>query len=302
MIILKLKLMLIILFSLMMSTATATEVCEQANELLYQAYDLYSKNHVVSKQTRLLKRALQLCPDMPEIHNSLAFVLENSGEYSQAIKHYKRALTQKADFYEAWYDLGELYYEQNQFILSLDAHSQICKIDPDAKARIKQLLTNRHYAVINSDQIISQENLLLLYDPKSNSKLNNRLLDCEINLIMQPIVSFYNFKFQRAILRSGNKKQLDQIATTLRQLYNGIIKIHSYTDTFTNMVNRNELNLKLSQERATAIANALVERGISIERIQAIGHGYHKPIAYGISSIIKQKNTRIEIEIQYFRN
>ncbi len=294
--------MLMVLFSLMMPITMATETCEQANELLYQAYDLYSKKHVISKQKRLLKRALQLCPDMPEIHNSLAFVLENAGEYSQAIKHYKQALKQKNDLYEAWYDLGELYYEQNQFILSLEAHLQICKIDLDSKTRITQLLTKKNYAIVDSDQIISQENLLLLYDPESNSKLNKSLSDCGINLIVQPIFSFYNFKFKNSTLRRTNKNQLDEIAATLRKLYNGIIKIHSHTDTFTNAVNRDELNLKLSQKRATAIANALVERGISIERIQAIGHGYHKPIAYGISPIIKQKNTRIEIEIQYFGN
>jgi len=280
----------------------ATEICEQANDLLYQAYDLYSKKHVISKQKRLLKRALQLCPNMPEIHSALAFVFENAGEYPQAIKHYKQALTQKSDLYEAWYDLGELYYEQNQFILSLEAHLQICKIDLDAKARIKQLLTKRRYAIIESDQIISQENLLLLYDPKNNSKLNNSILNCGINLMLQPMFSFYNFKFTNSTLKLANKTQLDEIAATLRQLYNGIIRIHSHTDTFTNKDNRDVLNLKLSQERATAIADALVERGISIERIQAIGHGYHKPIAYGMSSIIKQKNTRIEIEIQYFGN
>lgn len=280
----------------------ATELCEQANELLYQTYDLYSKDHVISKQKRLLKRALHLCPNMPEIHNALAFVLENAGEYSQAIKHYKQALAQKSDLYEAWYDLGELYYEQNQFILSLEAYLQICRIDLDAKARIKQLLTKRRYAIIEPDQIISQKNLLLLYDPINNSKLNNSILNCGINLMLQPIFSFYNFKFTHSTLKLANKIQLDEIAATLRQLYNGIIIIHSHTDTFINKDNRDAMNLKLSQERATAIADALVERGISIERIQAIGHGYHKPIAYGISSITRQKNTRIEIEIKYFKN
>ncbi len=272
----------------------ATEVCDQANELLYQAYDLYAKKHVISQQKRLLERALQLCPN-PEIHNYLAFVLGNSGKYSQAIKHYKQALQQNPKFYEAWYDLGELYYEQNQFILSLEAYLHICKIDVDAKVQIQQLLTERNYAIVDSDKIISQENLLLLYNPKNNATINNNLLDCGIKLQIQPVFSFYNFKFNNDILKSS--KQLDEIAATLRKLYNSTIKIHAHTDTFTNKINRDELNLKSSQKRATAIANALVEKGISIERIQTFGHGYHKPIAYGISSIVAKKNTRIEIEI-----
>jgi len=283
-----------------MMPVMATEVCEQANELLYQAYDLHSKKHVISQQKRLLERALQLCPNNPEIHNALAFVLENSGEYSQAIKHYKQALQQNPELYEAWYDLGELYYEQKQFILSLEAYLHICQTDADAKMQIQQLLAERDYAVVEPDQIISQENLLLLYNPKNNVTINKKLLACGIKLQIQPILSFYNFKFNNTILKLTNGSQLDEIAATLRQLYNSVIKIHTHTDTFANKINRDELNLKLSQKQATAIANELVERGISVERIQTFGHGYHKPIVYGISPTAAKKNTRIDIEIVNF--
>ncbi|MDM8566089.1 OmpA family protein [Candidatus Halobeggiatoa sp. HSG11] len=290
MIILKTSILIILLN--LTSQVVATEVCEQANSLLYQAYDLYSKQNSLSQQKQLLKRAIQICP-MPEIHNALAFVLESKGEYQQAIKHYKLALKQKPDLDEAQYDLAELYYKQSQFALSLSTYLNICNTDADAKIQIQQLLKEQRYAIVDSEQTISKENLLLLYDYKNNNNINKKLLACGVKLQIQPVFLFYNFKFQQDILHST--LQLDEIAETLRQLYNSTIKIHAHTDTFANIINRDELNLKLSQKQAEAIANALVERGISIERIQTTGHGYHKPIAYGISPEVARKNTRIEI-------
>lgn len=290
MIILKASILIILLY--LPSQAMATEVCEQADDLLYQAYDLYSKQHTFSQQKHLLERAVKICP-MPEIHNALAFVLGNKGEYHKAIKHYKLALKQKPNLYEAWYDLAELYYEQNQFVSSLVAYLNICKIDTDAKAQIQFLLKEQRYAIVNSEQTISKDNLLLLYGHKNNNNINKKLVACGINLSVQPVFLFYNFKFQNDILHST--LQLDEIAATLRHLYNSTIKIYAYTDAFANSINRDELNLKLSQEQAEAIANALVERGISMERMQAVGHGYRRPIAYGISPEATKKNTRIEI-------
>ncbi|MDM8567925.1 OmpA family protein [Thiotrichales bacterium HSG1] len=292
MIFLKTNILIILLNLIFLSQAVATEACEQANDLLYQAYDLYSKQDSFSQQKQLLKRAIKICPKAPKIHNALAFVLENKGEHHLAIKHYKLALQQNPKLYEAWYDLAELYYEQNQFILSLEAYLNICITDKDAKEQIKLLLDKQRYAVVDSGKVVSKENLLLLY---GNNNFNRKLFACGIDSQIQPAFLFYNLKFKHNVLHSTSYSQLDEIAATLRELYTSTIEIHAHTDAFTSSMNRDELNLKLSQKHAETIANALVERGISAERIGAVGHGYRKPIAYGTSPEVVKKNTRIEI-------
>jgi outer membrane protein OmpA-like peptidoglycan-associated protein len=53
-------------------------------------------------------------------------------------------------------------------------------------------------------------------------------------------------------------------------------------------------NKKLSQERADAVRDYLVSKGIEADRIKAVGYGDEKPIAPNDTSEGRQKNRRIE--------
>jgi len=63
----------------------------------------------------------------------LASLLEDEGNYSQAIVHYKKAIELRPNFSQAWYGLGETYYKQERFPLSLEAHLHACQTDKDSK-------------------------------------------------------------------------------------------------------------------------------------------------------------------------
>ncbi len=59
-----------------------------------------------------------------------------------------------------------------------------------------------------------------------------------------------------------------------------------------------ELNLKLSKQRADAVKNELVKRGISADRISAEGFGNSKPVATNETEEGRQKNRRTEFRIK----
>jgi outer membrane protein OmpA-like peptidoglycan-associated protein len=59
-------------------------------------------------------------------------------------------------------------------------------------------------------------------------------------------------------------------------------------------------NLKLSEERALAIMNYLLENGINKKRLTSKGYGGTKPIASNASADTRQKNRRVEITIMKF--
>ncbi|MDZ7607425.1 MAG: OmpA family protein [Cyclobacteriaceae bacterium] len=59
-------------------------------------------------------------------------------------------------------------------------------------------------------------------------------------------------------------------------------------------------NLKLSEERALAIMNYLLENGINKKRLTSKGYGGTKPIASNASVETRQKNRRVEITIMKF--
>ena len=71
------------------------------------------------------------------------------------------------------------------------------------------------------------------------------------------------------------------------------IKIIGHTDS----VGKDEANQKLSEGRANAVMNDLIERGIAPERLEAEGRGESQPIDTNDTDEGRQNNRRVEIEI-----
>ncbi len=67
---------------------------------------------------------------------------------------------------------------------------------------------------------------------------------------------------------------LDEIARQLGELEAMTIVVHGHTDSYGNDDN----NLALSQQRADAVKDALIERGVNDESLTAVGHGESEPI------------------------
>ncbi len=95
-------------------------------------------------------------------------------------------------------------------------------------------------------------------------------------------------------LHSDNQKLLDAIVAVLKTDSNAQIEISGYTDND----GREDKNVRLSQRRADAVKQYLVERGIKKARIEAIGHGSSLPIADENTAAGPRKNRRIEFNVR----
>jgi len=65
----------------------------------------------------------------------------------------------------------------------------------------------------------------------------------------------------------------------------------------TDNVGRDEANQRLSEGRANAVREDLIERGIAPERLEAEGRGESQPIDTNDTEEGRQNNRRVEIEI-----
>ena len=101
------------------------------------------------------------------------------------------------------------------------------------------------------------------------------------------------FPTGKATLPAGVLPNLDRMAALLVQYPTLTARIEGHTDT----TGREEANLVVSQARADAVKQALVDRGVASERLEAVGLGETKPITDSATKAGSQQNRRMEIYI-----
>ncbi|MFZ2806593.1 MAG: OmpA family protein [Desulfosalsimonadaceae bacterium] len=101
------------------------------------------------------------------------------------------------------------------------------------------------------------------------------------------------FASGKAELAPGAKQTIDNLAAFLDKYPDRKVMIEGHTDS----TGSTELNLDLSERRAQSVKIALLERGISFDRIDAVGFGEDKPIAGNDTPDGRQQNRRVEIII-----
>lgn len=101
------------------------------------------------------------------------------------------------------------------------------------------------------------------------------------------------FDVGQANLKAGGVRAVEQLATFLNEYPERSVLIEGHTDN----TGSHELNERLSLRRADAVRFALIERGITINRVRTVGYGEAYPVATNASSAGRQANRRVEVVI-----
>ncbi|RDK91910.1 outer membrane protein OmpA-like peptidoglycan-associated protein [Enterobacillus tribolii] len=101
------------------------------------------------------------------------------------------------------------------------------------------------------------------------------------------------FKTNSAQLEPASQEQLKNIVEILRAYPKVKLKLGGYTDN----TGTDEINMKLSQDRADAVRQALIELGADNTRIEAQGYGSAHPVAPNDTDENRAKNRRIDIMV-----
>jgi OOP family OmpA-OmpF porin len=102
-----------------------------------------------------------------------------------------------------------------------------------------------------------------------------------------------NFEPAKYKILPSSFDKVQEFANFLKENMGYQVIIYGYTDS----INTKGNNKKLSQNRANAVMNALIEHGIKLTRITAIGMGSKNPIADNDTMEGRAKNRRIEVEL-----
>lgn len=102
------------------------------------------------------------------------------------------------------------------------------------------------------------------------------------------------FEKQKATIKSETYALLDMIASKLQKFSDVNIVIQGHTDN----TGTDEFNNKLSIDRAEAIKEYFVQKGVDENRLSTVGYGKTRPAFPNNSDKNRQKNRRVEFKIK----
>lgn len=101
------------------------------------------------------------------------------------------------------------------------------------------------------------------------------------------------FRLNSAILLPEGKTVLNNVAAILQEDPTVAFEVGGHTDN----VGPEQSNWVLSEQRAKAVVEYLISRGVAAERLTPKGYGASMPIADGTTDEGRQQNRRIEFSI-----
>ncbi len=129
--------------------------------------------------------------------------------------------------------------------------------------------------------------------------IENKLIDF-IEDAAKPVDKTTWFDFDRllfdtgkATLQPASQQQLEDIANVLKAYPNVEVKIGGYTDNTGDKA----ANMKLSDDRAKGVMNALAGLGVAANRMTAEGYGDQHPVADNATEEGRAKNRRISLRV-----
>jgi outer membrane protein OmpA-like peptidoglycan-associated protein len=101
------------------------------------------------------------------------------------------------------------------------------------------------------------------------------------------------FQPGQATLLGGELPSVTRIAELLKEQPTLTVRVEGHTDRSGN----DELNKTLSQQRAEAVKQALIARGVDAVRLTAEGIGSARPLADNATAAGRSQNRRVEVYV-----
>ena len=107
------------------------------------------------------------------------------------------------------------------------------------------------------------------------------------------ILEGINFAFNKYNITPESAHILDKAVQALKDAPMLHVRVEGNTDS----IGTEQYNLKLSQKRAEAVVNYLVDQGIDLSRLEPVGYGESNPVASNDTPEGRYKNRRVEFEV-----
>ncbi|MBW2256619.1 MAG: OmpA family protein, partial [Deltaproteobacteria bacterium] len=151
--------------------------------------------------------------------------------------------------------------------------------------------------VVTSTALGTQSRTLEVLPGVEVAPLTFELQAARVDLTTRQVVirEKVHFDFDEATLRPESAAILAEVAATILSQPRIVrVEVQGHTDNTGGAA----YNLDLSQRRAQAVVDALADRGVAPERLDARGYGFTRPVASNEIEEGKAQNRRVQFEIQ----
>jgi outer membrane protein OmpA-like peptidoglycan-associated protein len=109
------------------------------------------------------------------------------------------------------------------------------------------------------------------------------------------ILDAVHFEHGSAELKADSHSLLDQVALTMKANPNvRRMRVEGHTDD----TGPEDVNQRLSQQRAESVRRYLIKKGVNPDRVVAKGYGESKPLISGTSDDVRAKNRRVQFVVE----
>ncbi len=255
---------------------------EHAVSLMDKADAYASSKHIDKKELIAVSReAVQTAEDSREIAVK-QLIADNQSNELQASAQVAADATRQKELAEAQAAKSKSEMERSQ----VNSANEVAAAQAETEqARLSAAQANAQVLTAESDKAAMRAKLSL----QLNTILATR--DTARGLIIS--MSDVLFDTGKYTLLPGAREKLSKVAGILIA-YPGLnIAVGGYTDN----VGTDQLNQGLSEHRAGSVRDYLVQQGVAMNSITAIGYGNTMPVASNDSSAGRQENRRVELVV-----
>jgi len=259
----------------------------------------YSPDKLLSAKQALEKAESAHADDAgSDTERSLAYVAQRKAQYATVYGMYEKDRRDQAE--------GEQAYKDKQDALRRNAVQQANQAQKSLAATWDNLSNARKEIAAQQTQIQkSKAELDAEKEARAKAEQSAAAAMASLSKIAQVkeeqrgvVITLDGqvlFVTGKAELLPIARDRLNQVAKSLKELDDDkLVSIEGFTDSR----GADDMNLKLSQDRANAVRDYLASQGVKAEKLRAIGRGEANPVASNDTPEGRANNRRVELVVQ----